>query len=268
MTTRKTAHLYGLSEAQLQAVADEVLLQVPEVFGVTSYGLYANRPSPGKRRNRFLASDGRVEFVDDGVSWRPLINGTIGTQPPAVSSFSVMGSGATFADQAGTIVGTGTTGADTLVGLYADKPPTVVATAFFTYTMAALDFGDAAALGLFVQDSASSKITTFMALWENLSAGMPAVLSMAIDDWSNPTTFATSISQYTVSMGLLGFWARLTDDGVNHTFEVSTNGHDWIQFFSRARDTFVPSGGDRVGFCLFTATQTPKTVNLVSWEVA
>ncbi len=266
--TRTTAHLFGLSQAQLEAVTDHVLDNTPTPPGLTKYGLYANRPAPGVAGNRYIASDGRVEFVDDGSSWRPYINGVVGTQPPTISNFSPIAAGATFADQAGAIVMTGTSGAvDTFAGLGTPKGNTITVEAFFTWSMLTWNAGDAAAVGIFVQDSASTVLTSFGVIWENIIQVMPAVLSYEVDDNTNPGTWTSTVFYNTIATSLGGVWLRFKDTGVNHTFEISANSKDWILVGSRPRATFVPGGGDRVGFYIYTAVQDAKTAALLSWKV-
>ena len=81
---------------------------------------FANRPAAGFQQPNFVATDGQNEWVDDGTAWRPKINGTLGTEVPAVAGFThVQASGltnqATFAKVNGvweyTWTGSGSAGA-------------------------------------------------------------------------------------------------------------------------------------------------------------
>jgi hypothetical protein len=44
------------------------------------FGPYSARPAAGHAGARYLASDGLVEFVDDGTAWRPMLRGVPGTE--------------------------------------------------------------------------------------------------------------------------------------------------------------------------------------------
>lgn len=71
--------------------------------GGVGYGLLASRPTPGTAGQRYVASDAMVsDWVDDGTSWRPLISGVMGIEPPLVSAFTGMNVGTTtFTQQPG-----------------------------------------------------------------------------------------------------------------------------------------------------------------------
>jgi hypothetical protein len=52
-------------------------------------GTYANRPSAGTKGRIYICSDGApIIFVDDGANWRPLIDGTFGTESATGNSLA------------------------------------------------------------------------------------------------------------------------------------------------------------------------------------
>lgn len=206
-----------------------------------------------------------MEFIDDGTAWRPIIDGVPGTQPPALASWTVLGTGSTFADQTGTLVGTVTAGTARVSGIFVAKAATVTATAFFRLSVKMKDAdADNPISGFFVQDSAGSKLSTIGVSWENTGAGFAP--HWQIDDWTNLTTYSAFVAGFSSAISS-GFWGRFKDDNTNHTLEISGNGVDWVLLWSRARASFVPSGGNRIGVGFYSGdTAQAQIMNLVSWK--
>jgi hypothetical protein len=73
--------------------------------GGATVGTFANRPAAGHAGALYIATDSPIaQWVDDGSAWRPLIQGqALGTQVPAASNWTSFGSGATVADNKGTL---------------------------------------------------------------------------------------------------------------------------------------------------------------------
>lgn len=243
------------------------LIPAKQVLGTTRYGTYANRPAAGNIGCRYIASDGRVEFVDDGSVWRPLISGVPGTQPGLVASFTTLGASWTFADQTGGIVATSATNAR-LSALVVAKPAAVTTVAHVRWAAN----GSSAAtsppgIGIAVRDSAGGKLTTYFFYVETV-AGPPTLFS-EVDHWTNLTTASATAKAQTAVLGYNngGLWLRFRDDGATtHFFDYSSNGVDWVTWFSESRTAFVPSGGNQVGWGLDSgSTSVAASGNLVSF---
>lgn len=56
----------------------------------STVGAFASRPSAGNSGARYLTTDAAVEYVDDGSTWRPVIAGRIGTEPPVAATFTLV----------------------------------------------------------------------------------------------------------------------------------------------------------------------------------
>lgn len=56
----------------------------------STIGAFASRPSAGNSGARYLTTDAAVEYVDDGSTWRPIIAGRIGTEPPVAATFTLV----------------------------------------------------------------------------------------------------------------------------------------------------------------------------------
>lgn len=226
------------------------------MLGTTQYGTFANRPAAGNIGNRYISSDGRIEFVDDGTVWRPLIAGTPGAQPPTIASASwtTFGTAATFTDATGTIKGVnaGTPGA--IAGITVPK----AATNTTILHMRFLANGDVAVdnlvAGIAVRDSGGGLVSTWELELEQFGGigGVAPIFSLEVDHWTTLTA-ATTVYDKPSGVGHLegGLWLKFQDDNTNHLFSVSNNGQDFMQLFSEARATFLPSGGNQVGVFIY-----------------
>lgn len=110
--------------------------------------------------------------------------------------------------------------------------------------------GGGYSLGAFFTDG--TKLETF---YSDFNGGA----GWAIYDWTDATTFSTTVLAKTFVSWSNPWFLKLTDDGVNRHFYQSSNGTDWVLMFSRGRTVFLTATG--AGYSAFPATD--NSVHLI-----
>lgn len=202
--------------------------------GSLGYGLYAARPAPGSVGSRYVASDGATEWVDDGAAWKPLIAGRPGTQIPLLATFpTVYGATATFADAQGRIVATSPGTAGTT--LNARTAPIPVGVWSRTLHCTLIQEEDTNESGAMIVLTDGTIFRTF-----GLQLGLGA-FSIAVLDWTTVNGPRALVMSGTAAQQD-GVWFRVTDDTVNTSYEVSSDGLSWALVLSEATGAFTELG--------------------------
>lgn len=115
--------------------------------------------------------------------------------------------------------------------------------------------------GIYVRDSVGGKMVTILL---GQTSGIPQIQCANFD---NETTFnAQAVTPQNVNH-LSPLILRITDDGTNLKYFWSTNGLDFIQFFSGVRHVFLAAGPDKVGFFVDVENTTlAAAASLISWK--
>lgn len=100
-------------------------------------------------------------------------------------------------------------------------------------------FGVNTDFGLAVRNSTSGKISLFM-LFGNGGKGI------GVQDWTNATTFSTSVFTSATVDSTSPTWLRINNDGTNLNYYWSSNGVDWYLLATRTLAVFMGSV-DQVG---------------------
>lgn len=209
------------------------LVGVPAPGGAQcGIGLFADRPAPGNEGNRYVCTDGPVEYVDDGDVWRPLVVGFPGTQPPLVGSMTELSNSpfAGWSNVGGAIVsqplqvgGEATLLVQSKVG--ADPAEVIV-------HLSTVQGSTNTVQGVVLRNS----VNGFFMLFGSAAGGVQIDLWEALDN-RNGNYYGGS----TRPVG--GTWLRITDDGTSFHYYIGTDGVTWLEL-----PTTLPNGGrDIVG---------------------
>jgi len=216
------------------------------------YDAYAARPAAGTKGSRFVASDGAVEFVDDGAAWRPLLGGRRGTELPTVATWTTAFGTIAGTDLAGTVqfISTGA-GAAQLAGL---TDPLAAATNYEVTACVRVSPKYVGDVGIILRDSVT---------------GDAYFLGVHGDGYSMRwmrASYSGGGGQNLINAGALPVgpevWFRVSSDFVaGDSFQLSADGLTWHELVFEAARAIVP---DELGIGL--ADDTAATGVFCSWE--
>lgn len=224
---------------------------------------YANRPQANGLLSgmRFLSSDGSTEFVLDPSTpaWRPLIGGTLGTQPPVASTWTQFGSPTTFADAQGTIYLEDQTAA---LGLYG-----ATQTASVPYARQEAAFSSIVQYANTSASAAGMVLTDGTKYIEFTQGGAPGQIE--IYGWNTRTGGITSsvLTQPVAVDPSAVRYLGIGNDGTTRTYYVSPDGDTWEVMYSEAAGTFLTE--THIGIVLHHVSgfpAPPPAMILRSWQ--
>lgn len=231
----------------------------------SQYGTRANLPSTTgqKTGNVYRCSDSPYEFVFSGGVWVPLVNGNVMTEPVSgTPAFSWLNQGgATESGTNGGLILTAPAGAgDALRVRYIAQPtrPYTITAAFRANISSDQNYH----AGLCWYDSGSGKLTS----WEVINNTGASGINIGVINWNSTTSFnGAPHGAANFSWGDL-IWLRMTDDGTNFTYYISSDGINFIQWYQTARTAFLTPGN--VGYFLScnNAFTTSSGLWLLSWK--
>lgn len=241
--------------------------------GNITLGTYASRPSPGTAGALYYPTDGAINFIDNGTAWLPIIDGTLGVQPPAAASFTQGGfqTGTTGVDSHGAVVLTnGSTGGNIIqsmgISITPSTPYTLtVALRSFMWTIANTENAN---IGIGISNG--TLFYVLQAFTFNVPGGIAgnAGAALYVTQYNNRTTVNTSpASGFFNYSGQAHIWMRIKNDGTNRTWQSSVNGIDWYVLFTEGHSTFITES--QVFFYLdasFGNTQATQVI-LDSWSL-
>lgn len=246
-------------------LSTEVKPPSPPSSAVLGYGLFADRPSPGPAGSRWFSKDGTVEVVSDGTAWRPMIDGTEGTEPPAFGTWTTFGAGiATFAPQAGTLVLAGYGNSASVNLLMGASQPKPGGTSYavqahlqgFPAPMAAGSPTDArGAFGVGIRDSVSGYTFVFGV------QGNDFVSCMFVAGFDGLGGIDVQINSTALPTGSRGIWFEFDyDDTTGLTVFSGQDGKNFSQIWSRG-----PFGHTELVFAALQSRQVSAVLD--SWKV-
>lgn len=198
---------------------------------------YASRGSAGLGGRVFYATDpSPVPFFDNGSSWQPIVNGILGTQPPAASNWSLFSGTSTLVDSLGTLLITPST-ADELwryTGTL-NSSFTVITALSQTWKPGATD---GPGLGVFVRNSsvtASNVGYVRSAIYATSSATSITVQVQNFTGSGTPGTPSTvNFTATAPSFNVGTYWIKTNWNNATSTltFSFSNNGVDYYQAYS------------------------------------
>lgn len=228
-------------------------------------GTTASLPASEKAGRLYLTTDGYYQYRDTGSAWQAWGPLYPMTPPPAVGSFTWVNQGsATAVETQGGLylsgAGTGTSG-DNLICLVQSLP-----VAPYTYTvgfkpnLAPNNYNGA---GICLRDSSSGKIATH-SIWWRQSFTVNTVnyggLVLQIDNYSSTSAYASSVLQtlYPIQTDLM--WFRITDDGTNRTYSISTDAVNFARMGQVTNTNYLTP--NQLGFFINTNVLSTFTVGM------
>jgi hypothetical protein len=225
----------------------------------THTAAYGSRPAASNAGDLFLPSDGFSLERDTGaawVPWGPLFPLTL----PSDTGFAWVNQGTS------TITTTrGALHLKTVAGENSGQHMRVKTAPATPYTVTALLLGCCVGgtnpgYGLVHRQSSDGKIRIF-ALFNATNER-----TLAIDNWTNETTFSARPADADEFHGDGPVWFRMADNGTNCIYSISANGQDWIQVYSVGRTTFLTP--DQIGFACRPHASYDAHCTVISWVEA
>lgn len=239
-------------------------------------GTFANRPTAGRAGRIYVCSDvAGLMWYDNGTAWQPILDGRLGTQPPAASNWTQVGT-ATLSDSYGRLRLTqpSANSASTNRRLaYVTAPSTP-----FTLTCGmkiqnafppALNHSLA---GIFYRQSDGKFIT--MAHYVASGASPPR---MEVAKYTNATTYSAAYRDavHVLSWPISRIYFHLTDPGSgNLTWAYSFDGDvaNATTYYNQATRTDFLSSASQIGFfidpCNTDATYGKAEILIEDWTTA
>jgi hypothetical protein len=117
--------------------------------------------------------------------------------------------------------------------------------------------------GLCFLESATGKVVT----WDYRAPGTAAT-EYHVGHYSSPTVL-TADAYTSPNAGYIAptgeQWMRIADDGTTLTFDISTDGKEWMNLYSEARGSYFTTAPDRVGFHVNPYNQA-FGMTLLNWQ--
>lgn len=264
---------HGLSEPMLRLLGGDatkmldatgaVVTALPSGVALGGVGVYASRPAAGNAGRVYVPTDGGIEFVDDGLSWRPRIPGMgLGYEPPAAAGWTTGGhTSATLVDAQGTLLLTAANSAGTLAIDYAYR----AFSSLFIYEAVLQREPDepGALMGLFLRLSTGSRLTLSFPL-----DSAPTVVGKEVWSADNNRSAFDYSTKCPVSMEKF-IACRVRVSGGALVWEVSSGGDRWFPVSgvgSNPAGWTDPTNVTGVGF-FASPINGDHSVRLVSWNV-
>lgn len=230
---------------------------------IITYDTASNRPTVGSIGNVFFANDYSNLEIDNASAWVPYGPLFRLTKPPVASTWTQISFGGTdtLTDSHNTVF------MHTIVGTrgnpYGDYRFVVKSKPTPPYTvtiglLASFPIVNYSCICLLARDSSSGK---FISLGPESNSGYFLIVSKM----NNPTS--NSSNPFVEPFGFIGsvLWLRISDDNTNMTYSISADGLNFMSVFQEARTTFLPGGGDQLGWGVDNSNGYDFGVTLISW---
>jgi hypothetical protein len=186
------------------------------------YGSYSSRPgSPGSAGNMYVANDGPIQFVSDGTTWHPLLDGVVGVQPPAVAGWGTYGGTLGFNDLGGSI-GIGLASATSSTALFG-RTRTISALSNYNIYLAFKYFPhpQGGSFGVFIGDGTK-------AIYWGVTYQTSGICTLSIVQYTNATTPSSTVFTMNLPGGISGdrMWFNINYSvgGGKRSYEVIVDG--------------------------------------------
>ncbi len=222
---------------------------------------YASRPAAGVASRIFSPTDGGFQFVDDGTTWRPIIDGIVGTQPPSAASFTAFNQGsATLVDANGTVFMSGANdgGGNVIRGFtqpFTNGVNTICEAVVLMQPDPSQSGSTWSAHGVIIRESSSARAVT---MWL-------AIAHTNSQFYGESTTWTSNTSR----TGAVGYayggpgpmFIRLRKDATNFYSEYSRNRVSWVLLDTRTIASIgFSSGPDSAGLVTMGINVVPRMV--------
>lgn len=236
-------------------------------------GTFASRPTSAPDGTIYYCTDGPIQFIMSGGSWKPYLGSTPLDTVPAASSFSLINCtlGSTFSDSKGGLLFSGTCAP----GVHQVAKITAPATPYSITTHMINNWGSAVSntsawnycvAGICWREVATGNIHIFGPCYATSVTGIyinTFRLCTASGTGSSGITYSNStdlnFAPLTSNLQNHGIWLKGTDDGTNRTVYYSGDGVNFTMFAQIARTTSVTP--DEVG--LIAGNYATASTNMI-----
>jgi hypothetical protein len=249
-TCHDTTHTFNAAQGDLidiQAVTTGIVAGTPTVvmatqFGISaatgsaSRGIFASRPSCSTSGNTYYSTDIADVSECNGSSWADWVFGRPVTMP-SLTTFSWRNQGGASVSANGIIAMTvPTNSGDAIRGREISLPatPFTIDACFVSDQINTTSSGNS--VGLYVSDG--TKLVTF-AISANSQTPASGPVTINAANWTNVTTFSSSVFSTVWLAGSAQFCLRWNDNGTNVLMSSSLDGTNWTQNTSVGRTAFL-----------------------------
>lgn len=229
-----------------------------------SQGTYASLPASATTAgDTYFTTDSNYSFVWNGSSWTARYSGYPATLPPLVSGLTYTNQGTSTANNTFGFIAFSAPGtAGSLNVLEKAKPAGA-----WTFTVGLeinMNATQDMEVGILIRDSSGGRGVLYGTA---RSSGTNAAL---LDTWTTVTNHNGGAPTGATALLIPARFVQLVNDGAGTcTFNISTDGVQFIQITSGACNAWVPSGGDRVGIAIGSSSATasiPRQATFFSWS--
>jgi hypothetical protein len=233
---------------------------------VSRFGAFSVMPGIAKQGDVYRADDG-YEFVYDGTNWVPY-NLTVKMRKPVLADYAAINlAGGSLNDSSNGLFLQDSTAEEGLHIYKLAAPSTPYTITARMSGMMELQSSKSPGFGLCFRASGSAKVETIMAS-NNSGVGANPGCWVGVDYWTDSTTFSSALaSAICFTCSLDDLWFKISDDGTNKLFYVSSDGVNWIQLLSETRTTNLTA--NEVGWFIRTNNAAQVVAALLrSWQAS
>lgn len=234
------------------------------------YTTYASLPAAGVAGRMASVSDSPIaQWIDDGSTWRPLINGVIGVAPPLVASLTAFNQGgAVFTQLNGAILVTGVNDGAAPGATRGMAVANVAATAYAELASAFRAIGDTTTNHFngayaILRESATAKAYT-LDVFQDFNSRRTTIQA---EVWTNNTTRPTNVDKgYANWDATAPLFVRVRRDATNLFGELSRDRQTWVTVDTRSIASVFTTAPDTAGFGVLGVNVVPvfNVVHFVS----
>jgi hypothetical protein len=236
--------------------------------GNITLGPYASRPPPGTAGALYYPIDGAINFIDNGTAWLPIIDGTLGVQPPLASTFtqSHFTTGTAVSNVNGTVLlanvnGTAADQFQSLLVSGVNFTTSYTLTVAFRVLIIMVTSGEFSNVGICITDGTK---------FEAIRIGYLDTIQVV--QYNTFNSFNQNLTPSTCTMPFPGgashMWMRIQNvSSGNRTWSASVDGINWYILITEAAGTFMHETD--IGFFINPEagnTQTTQGI-LESWSL-
>lgn len=118
--------------------------------------------------------------------------------------------------------------------------------------------------GIFLHETSSGKILALM-VFTQTSGGTIGYLSLIIARWASFSSVGAATNLNFNNYIAPAYFLRIGDNGTNLTFDISTDGINWLQAYTEARNAYFTTGPNRAGVFLDNYNAL-VSANFISWK--
>lgn len=236
-----------------------------EILGINASGVYASLPTVGHPGRMYFCTDNGNVYRDNGTTWDLAAiggSGLAGVEPPSASwSTTTLGSATVAANKGGRLFTVVSAAGTNMRVEYRTLSPASNYTATF-YFEATFPLANQSVVGIFLRNSTSGSLINFGPAYDTGTGASPY---MQVSKWTNATTFSANYQVTSIPTVFSINWWRIRDDATNRYYEYSSNGMQWVTFYSGGRTDFITP--DQIGWGALNNSGTTAYLQMRSFSV-